>query len=372
MADLEARAARARRWLFEDAFPLWSSAGFDARTGQFVEQLTLAGEPLTAVPRRVIVQARQLYVFATAGRMGWDGPWRAVATAAAEALLARGRTDDGDWIFAFDGQGRPSDLRLDLYTQAFAIFGLTHAATALDRADLLDAARATRVRLELAWRAPAGGFVEGALFPGVRRQNPHMHLFEAVMALHAATGDAADAALAAALWSLFKDRFAAEAGVLEYFDEALVPLAGDRGRVTEPGHAFEWAWLAGRWGRRAGTDESAVADRLYAIGRRGVGPGGAACDEVWTDGTIKTASARCWPQTEYLKAALARLARTGATADAAAAAGAHDALLAYLAGVRPGAWRDRRLADGGWAEGPAPASSGYHIVCALNELIART
>jgi len=367
-ADLKRRADEARRWLLEAVFPLWSTAGFDAASGQFVEQLSLEGEPDVGARRRVLVQARQLYVFAVAGRMGWDGPWRAVMDAAADTLLARGRDDGGDWIFAFDSAGRPVDRRLDLYTQAFVIFGLGHAATALGRVDLLAAAQATRERLCAAWRAPGGGFREGALHPGLRRQNPHMHLFEAAMALHQAGGDPADLALSGELWTLFATRFAADAGVLEYFDDDLAPLSDARGRITEPGHAFEWSWLAGQWRTLSGADTIGLADRLYAAGRRGVSADGIACDEVWTDGTVKAATGRCWPQTEWLKAALARLGRDPAAA--ADVGAAHDSLLRFLGDVRPGAWRDRRLADGGWAAGPAPASSGYHIVCALDQLIA--
>jgi mannose-6-phosphate isomerase len=366
--DIRRRAIESRRWLLDDVFPLWSSAGFDDRSGQFIEQLTLTGEPLKHVPRRTLVQARQLYVFAVAGQMGWDGPWRAVMSAVADGLLARGRMDDGDWIFAFGADGRPLDLRRDLYTQAFAIFGLVHAAAALGRTDLMAAARETRDRLTSAWRAPVGGFVEGDLFPGARRQNPHMHLFEAVMALCEGGGDLVDIALADELWTLFKRRFATSSGVLEYFDEKLEPLAGDAGRVSEPGHGFEWSWLAARWSELSGTDEWALADKLYAFGRRGVAPEGMACDELWINGTVKTASARCWPQTEYLKAALSRHERLGTLA-AADVCAAHDAVLGYLCDVCPGGWRDRRLADGGWEHGPSPASSAYHLVCALNELV---
>ena len=100
-ADLGRRARAARGWLLDRAFPLWSSAGFDAASGQFVEELSLAGEPRAMVPRRTLVQARQIYVFSLAGRMGWSGPWRAVIEAAADTLLARGRTDEGDWVFTF-------------------------------------------------------------------------------------------------------------------------------------------------------------------------------------------------------------------------------------------------------------------------------
>jgi mannose/cellobiose epimerase-like protein (N-acyl-D-glucosamine 2-epimerase family) len=366
--DLSARAAASRRWLLEAAFPLWSTAGFDAASGQFVEQLSLDGAPSVHTPRRTLVQARQLYGFAVAARMGWTGAWRAVMDAAADAMLAGGRTDAGDWIFAFDASGRPLDARRDLYTQAFAIIGLVHAAQALGREDLMAAAVQTRRRLEDAWRAPGGGFVEGEVHAGVRRQNPHMHLFEAITALWDARRDPADAALGAELLALFEQRFAAPGGVLEYFDDGLAPLDDARGRVLEPGHAFEWSWLIGRWTAAGGAARPALAQRLYAAASLGVNAGGFAQDEVWTDGSVKSASARLWPQAERLKAALAHGERTGDLADAGAA---HSALASYLDGGRPGLWRDRRLADGGWVDGPSPASSGYHVVGALDELINR-
>ncbi len=364
-------ADEARAWLFDAVFPLWSTAGFDAASGQFVEALSLMGEPQRHTPRRTLVQARQLYVFSIAARLGWGGPWREVTGAAADTLMARGRTVDGDWVYSFDGAGRPLDTRADLYTQAFVIFGLVHAAEALGRPELLAAARQTRARLDAAWRAPAGGFVEGGVITDCRRQNPHMHLFEASLALcEAGDGEPEDAALAAELWDLFKSRFHSPAGVVEFFDDALVPLPGERGAVLEPGHAFEWSWLAAQWSAIGGADTTAEAAQLYHAGLKGVGAFGAACDEARPDGTVKIATARCWPQTEWLKAALARLGRTGDAAGEAADVGrARTALLGYREGAVAGAWRDRRLADGSWAEGPAPASSAYHIVCALNALV---
>ena len=69
---------------------------------------------------------------------------------------------------------------------------------------------------------------------------------------------------------------------------------------------------------------------------------------------------------QKLKCALARRddeAALGAARQAAAA------LIAYLDVPTPGAWRDARLADGGWRQDPAPASSAYHIVGALQALI---
>jgi len=34
----------------------------------------------------------------------------------------------------------------------------------------------------------------------------------------------------------------------------------------------------------------------------------------------------------------------------------------------PGLWRDRYLADGSFVDEPVPATSFYHIVCAITEL----
>ena len=79
------------------------------------------------------------------------------------------------------------------------------------------------------------------------------------------------------------------------------------------------------------------------------------------DFAIRDAGARLWPQTEWLKAALIH----GDEANAILAA---KALGRYLEGVSPGVWRDQMRPDGSFVSEPAPASSLYHIVCAISEL----
>ena len=365
MDELREAAAAARSWLFEGVFPRWSTAGFDAGSGQFVERLSFAGEPL-ALPRRTLVQARQLYVFAAAGRLGWSGPWRALLQQAGEALLARGRGAEGDWCFDFGPDGGPRDQRCDLYTQAFVMFGLAHAGQALGRAEFVDAAAATAERLE-AWRHPAGGYREAGA--DRRRQNPHMHLLEAFLALHVASGAAEPLSRAAELAELFRGRFLdpRSGALLEYFDDDWRPLED----LVEPGHEFEWVWLLDRLRRAGGPDLEAECDRLFRHGEGlGVADNGLAFDEIAVDGRPLRRSHRLWPQTERLKAGLARWRRRGDAADLATALAAWGAMQVYFEGLPPGAWRDRAFTDGGWEEGGAPASSGYHVVCALEELIA--
>ena len=364
--SLAQTAEAGKAWLIEAMLPLWSTAGFDERTGQFVEALTLAGEPLP-LPRRTLVQARQMFVVCAGGRLGWAGPWRERASAAGEVLLARGRSDAGDWIYSFDTDGAAAETRGDLYTQAFVIFGLAEAGRALGRADFIAAAQATCARLETGWADPAGGFFEGEIAPHPGRQNPHMHLLEAFLALHAATGDAADLARAERMAALFMSRLlTAPDYIPEEFDSGWRLIASGG---AAPGHQFEWAWLLGQLQRAGGTDRSATVRALTAYGERyGIDEAGFAVDEIWPDGAVKSASARLWPQAERLKAALMRPGDDGMALAAAHQAAA--ALNVYLDVPKPGTWRDVRLADGGgWSDGPAPASSAYHIVSALQVLI---
>jgi mannose/cellobiose epimerase-like protein (N-acyl-D-glucosamine 2-epimerase family) len=349
--------------MFNSMLPLWTSAGFDTTTGQFVEALDADGLRMV-LPRRALVQARQMVVCCTGGRLGWRGPWTDRAAAAGDALLARGRSDTGDWIYSFDAAGAPADIRSDLYTQAFVLLGFAEAAHGLGRGDFLAAAIATRERLELAWRDPERGFREGDIAPHAGRQNPHMHLLEAFLALHTATQAAEDLAAAEAIAELFMQRLLTGGDrIPEAFDAAWRP---NRAAGAAPGHQFEWAWLLDRLRLAGGNDRSATAHALVAFGERyGVDQAGFAVDVIGLDGQPRSATARLWPQAERLK-----VARAGLGPDPRqAAAEARRALGAFLSVPVAGTWHDLRRADGCFEPGPAPASSGYHIVGAVEALL---
>ncbi|MDX2233058.1 MAG: HAD-IIIA family hydrolase [Hyphomonadaceae bacterium] len=374
-ADLLApRAAAARAWLFDHAFPRWAGDGVDA--AGFVERIGVDGAPDRAAARRVRVQARQTYVFAAAGRLGWPGPWRTLVDAGAQTLLTRALHPAGGAIHALHPDGAPADTRRDLYDLAFVVFGLAHAAMAQParRASCVAAASALLDWIDAHWAHPAGGYREGEIAPQPpRRQNPHMHLLEALLALHEATGDASLLARAARLGALFAERlFQPRRGaLLEFYGDDWSPAPGETGRIAEPGHHFEWCWLLDRLARAGGPDFTALGERLRVTGELyGVdGARGVAVDEIWAEGVVRTPTARLWPQTERLKANLIRLERTGDPDAALAAAQAFDALMRYLDTPTPGLWWDRMDADGAFRREPAPASSFYHIVLALEELV---
>jgi mannose-6-phosphate isomerase len=97
---------------------------------------------------------------------------------------------------------------------------------------------------------------------------------------------------------------------------------------------------------------------------RGVDPGrGVAVNALWDDFSVRDGSARLWPQTEWLKAALWL-----APGDPAEALRAIGGLEKYFATPVAGLWRDKLDANGAFVEEFAPASSFYHIVCALDAL----
>lgn len=364
-------AEGARDWLFNIAAPLWSTRGRTA-SGLFPERMTLAGEPDDSY-FRVFVQARHIFSFATAGRMGWEGPWQTLIGETIEALVKNARRADGFFVHRLDASATPLDTRADLYDQAFVLFALANAGAALGDARWFDVAEELLSTIEKNWSHAAGGYTEGEIVdPQIRRQNPHMHLLEASMALAEASGRARFTHLAEQIADLAVARFidAPSGALLEYFDDNLEPAPGVEGRVVEPGHCFEWAWLFERLAAGGRADRLAVSDGLTGFARaHGICEKRGVCiNEVLLDGTVHDATARLWPQTERIKAAAIRHRRTNEDAEALETASAIRGLAKYYAVPTPGLWRDKLKSDGTFIEELAPGSSLYHITCAYGEL----
>lgn len=364
-------AQRVRSWLLDDAAPLWSERG-RTRSGLFAERMTLAGEPDSSY-FRTFVQARHIFSFVTIGRLGWTGPWRALVAQTMETLLCRATRSDGFFVHRLDEQARPLDDRADLYDQAFVLFALGTAGGALGREDWIDEAETLLDRLEASWSHPLGGFTEGEIADArIRRQNPHMHLLEAFLALAEASGRERFWNSALATARLAKTKFIdSESGaLLEYFTDELEPAVGVEGRIAEPGHCFEWAWLFERLAAQGWSGGTTVSDRLTSFARKwGIdSKRGVAINEVLTDGTVHDGRARLWPQTERLKAAVARYQRLRTNGEGEEALAAACGLRQYLDVLNPGLWRDKLREDGSWIDELAPGSSLYHISCAYAEL----
>lgn len=351
------------RWLKTDVFPLWASLGVDHERGGFRDVLSVIGDPM-AKDRRGRTQGRQIYNFAEAGLMGWQGPWRETAWRGLENLLARHQRPDGLLRTLVSEDGAPLDETPWIYDHAFALLGmgsLYRADPTNGRLDLPAEAAKLRAAME-ALRHPAGLYREAG--PNPFQANCQMHLFEAAL-MWVEAGEESWADLADEIVEMAMTRFIDPKGgfLREFFDASWRPAQGDDGRLVEPGHQFEWSWLLERWGRMRGREDIRVAARkLYENGLRGVDANrGVVINELWDDFTVRDPVARLWPQTEHLKAAVI-------FEDEANIAAGANALQRYLETPTRGVWFDKMRLDGGFIDEPAPATSLYHIVCAGLEL----
>lgn len=358
MKSLRAAANELRDWLLSTAFPVWWEHGADHSSGGFHDTLTAEYTPAD-VGKRLRVQARQTYVYAAAGRLGWSGNWRDAVAHGITYMMAKYDRRDGFFSPTADGGQQPR-----FYDQAFALFALSEGVgSGHDTARLRQRAKALLSTLDR-WRLDDGGFAEPA-DQHIRQSNPHMHLLEAALAWEALDPDGPWVALADEIVDLALRRFIdSNGGLHEFFAPHWVFSPGLDGRIVEPGHQFEWAWLLDRWSKSRGAPEARrVAEQLYRTGTSGVDKvRRVANQQMLDDASVHDPVSRLWPQTEWLKAAL----RFGTTEEALAAA---DAVSRYLDDPSPGLWRDKLMLSGEFVEEPAPASSFYHIVLAIEELV---
>lgn len=364
-SDIAARAERLQRWLFEHALPIWWDTGADPRGG-FYEKIDQQGRPLD-LPQRARTVARQVFSYAQAGRLGWTGPWREAVRHALDQLTTRFLTSEGAVVAVVEANGRIVDETLDLYNQAFALLAFASAHQAFpNEPGWRTRAVALRDLLRSRYAHPAGGYYEDAAGTAIPlRSNPHMHLLESALAWAAIDEDSGWRSMADDIVALCLDRFIdSQSGALrEFFVLDWSPAPGLEGRIVEPGHQYEWAVLLDAWARLTGRPQPAAVRRLAAFAdahgvdrRRGV-----AVNALLLDGAPHEPTARLWPQTERLRACA--LNDSHADLDAAI-----EGLEAYLQTAVPGLWYDRLAAHGRFIEEPAPASSLYHIVGAVQAL----
>jgi mannose/cellobiose epimerase-like protein (N-acyl-D-glucosamine 2-epimerase family) len=252
-----------------------------------------------------------------------------------------------------------TDARIDLYDQAFVLLALSAATAVLPVAALRPMAMALDDFCDDFMAHPSGGYFE-SLPPALpRRQNPHMHLLEARLAAAEAFAEPRFLARAAPLVALFRARFFQQGVLGEFYGDDWQPAPP---RVVEPGHHCEWVWLLHRYARLSGTALAEEAVALQAFLDRHVPPGPLP-DGLSPTGEIVAPGARLWPQAERLKAEALRMPR-----DPARRMDSLQSLAGYL---RPdGLWHERRLPDGSLSQEAAPASSLYHLTCAITEAVS--
>jgi mannose/cellobiose epimerase-like protein (N-acyl-D-glucosamine 2-epimerase family) len=350
-------------WLRQAAWPTWLAHGIDRARGGFFESLDLQNKTCNATFRRLRVVARQTYVFSQAHRAGLKGADEAVHLGLA-FLDRHAMHPEGGYAWRFDLDHTPIDRTRDLYDHAFVLLAFSTAAAVVPAEILRPKALALLHWIEHFLPHPQGGYLE-SLPPALpRRQNPHMHLLEALLAAYEAFGDSIFLSGAKDLVDVFSDRLfdKVSGGLPEFFDDGLVPHREGGIFLIEPGHHCEWVWLLHRFQALTAPDrnlQEISATLMRFVDRYGIDAAHHdLIDSVGSDGVPVQASARLWPQTERLKAEFLRADKTPARQ--------HAAIGAVTAYLRPdGLWHERRSAEGVYDEHAAPASSLYHLTSAI-------
>ncbi|MFT3723062.1 MAG: AGE family epimerase/isomerase [Hyphomonadaceae bacterium] len=362
-----------RDWVFNAAFPLWAERGLDRAHGGYVEQLTPEGQDAAVAFKRTRVTARQIYAFSHGYMLGF---------AAGQELAAHGvdfltsKTWNGpDRGFArkLTREGGPLDPTPDLYDHAFVLFAFAWRYKATGDVTARDWMHRTLDYIETHMRVAGGeGFWHELPVKGWRQQNPHMHLTEACLAAFEATGEARFSSLAKELVGLFSTRFfdPASRTLAEYYTEDLSRAPGEDGRVAEPGHQFEWAWILNSARKLLGTQHAPEIRALAAFAEQnGVDPGtGLTFNVLRDDGTPIDRGSRTWTNCERIKAAIALSELDGVDPAPVITSSGRVLFMRYLAQSR-GLWTDQVDANGRPVAGNAPASTFYHILLAFAEVL---
>jgi mannose-6-phosphate isomerase len=362
---------RLLQWLLDEACPLWSTYGTDRVRGGFHERLS--GTQGLQEPRRARVQPRQVASFAQAALLGWKGDAPALATQGLDYFRKYYRRPDGLYRTLIGPDGASIDERALLYDQAFALLGLAEAQRVLPSTALADEGRKLRGTVFQLLRRKRGPGFETALPLGEPLcANPHMHLFEVALAWMEMRDDDEWHALADEIAALALSTFIdpVSGALREHYEGDWRRLPGTPGRIIEPGHHFEWAWLLLRWEGAARPEVRRAAFKLIDVAERHGVHNGVAVNALLDDLSVHDPSARLWPQTERLKASALAARLTGDARYWTMAHAAATALFRYLETKVPGSWYDKMTAAGQLIEEPAPASTFYHLTAATAQLTA--
>lgn len=356
--------------------------------GGFFEALSASGEANMAAAKTLLNQARLTYVFSHASVLGGDKRMRLAADHGFDFLKRAGRAANSveGWPRSSGNHGDIADASRDTYDHAFVIFAMAWYYRASQVPEALQLAEQAFSFLErhLADRVGSGFFEE---YPATgklpRRQNPHMHLLEAVLAMHSATGDALWINRATALVLLFKTVFfdAQTASLAEFFDAGWRPAGAAAGLLREPGHQFEWVWLLAQTIKQSGSAQAQAqselepyAEKLFAFGTRyGLDPSGplkgVVFDAVAADGSPLATSKLLWPQTEYIKACVARFETTRDASYKQQAFGHFDLMRKYFFRADDANWVNHVARGGEPLVTETPSRVLYHLFLAASELI---
>jgi mannose/cellobiose epimerase-like protein (N-acyl-D-glucosamine 2-epimerase family) len=271
-ASSEATKYVDRQWFRQaltDETARWRQAAFRPN-GFFAVSLDRQWRPVGNQNGTLVSQGRQIYVMTAGYERTREPAYLEAVARGADFLLQHFRdTEKGLFFYSATAEGKVIDDGKDSYGLAFAIFALSQAARVTKDKRYSDAALETWAQMKEHLRDDTGLFRPKmdrnyTRVIGQNTQNPMMHLFEALLALHDATGSKevlrdAQAHAGAIFTRLFDER---QGRLPELYDSNWKPAPTDRAGYLELGHQFEWAFLLSR------AVQKGFPKRYLAIGER--------------------------------------------------------------------------------------------------------
>ncbi len=292
----------------------WRQWFVDPVHGGFFERLDHNAEPLDMGYKRLVIQCRQVYVNSYAYLLTGEPAALAAAQNGYNFINNYYYTTQG-FYFSVKPDGKPCDTTRDLYAHAFIILCLAKYYQATQDTKALELSKATLNFIHTTFKAPWGGFYEALddnlqPLPKIRRQNPHMHLFEACLAMYATSQDVDYLVTADYVLTLFSEYFFDHklAVLREFFTEDLNPDP-ETGHIIEPGHHFEWvALIDKRLALQPAHPQAAMLKKcMVALFDWAVNHGidhklGGIFNEINCDQTVINTGKRIWIITECIRA----------------------------------------------------------------------
>ena len=258
-----------RRSLIDDNLSNWLAVA-PTPSGFFRTDLDRRWRPAGRQVGTLVSQSRMLFVMAAGYEATGNEAYLEAVRKGADFLIDNFRdTDCGGWLWQVSPEGEVLDHNKNTYGHAFVIFGLAHAHGVTGEQRFAGAAMSCWKDMKDHLRYDGGGFKPGtnrafSRVRGTNTQNPMMHLFEALLALHAATGSKEVLDDAAELADfIFGRLYQSQDGYLpEKYDRDWKPLPVGDGGFVDLGHQFEWAFLLSQ------AVEQGLPRRYLEIGRR--------------------------------------------------------------------------------------------------------
>jgi N-acylglucosamine 2-epimerase len=259
--DLNAFSSSCRDQLLTKILPWWFEHAVDEIHGGILNMITEEGERL-GTDKFTWSQGRFLWVLsAVCNRLEQVSAYSDHAEKTAKFLLAHGRDHQGRWLYRLTRDGKPIEGPTSIFSDCFAIYGLSEYYRLTGDRESLNAALETFQNVCSRIESPE--FRDTAPYP-MRRLS--MILLETASELSVTLGgDSAVENVASQCADRILERFL-DAGtglIVEFLDRNWNPLPPPEGTLVVPGHAIEAMWFLAHWAVRTGRKE--MSSRLAQI-----------------------------------------------------------------------------------------------------------